>query len=201
MACLPCQLRKVFAVLWAANRFVGSETPKHNNFDQFWKFKFHFERFPRNTRFLSFHGPSNNLYLLKNYQQTFSWTEKCLSCHLKVTKIWFGPNIKYISKPLSADFCCRESISFFHYISRIIYTTYFLQKEHFHCMWYLNKLADAHVVVPFASAAAVCRKIYIIWLTIIMIEGFPTDIIYIEKQRDRSTAIKSFIVLWKLKAN
>ena len=29
-------------------RFVGSETPKHNAFDQFWKFKFHFEHFPRN---------------------------------------------------------------------------------------------------------------------------------------------------------
>ena len=26
-ACLPCRLRKAYAVLWAANRFVGSETP------------------------------------------------------------------------------------------------------------------------------------------------------------------------------
>ena len=31
--CLPCQLRKAYAVLWAANRFVGSGTPKHNSFD------------------------------------------------------------------------------------------------------------------------------------------------------------------------
>ena len=34
-ACLPSQLRKAYAVLWAANRFVGLETPKHNNFGQF----------------------------------------------------------------------------------------------------------------------------------------------------------------------
>ena len=34
-ACLPCQLRKACAVLWAANRFVGLETPKHNDFGQF----------------------------------------------------------------------------------------------------------------------------------------------------------------------
>ena len=27
------ELRKAFAVLWAANRFVGSETHKHNDFD------------------------------------------------------------------------------------------------------------------------------------------------------------------------
>ena len=34
-ACLHCQLRKAYAVLWAANRFVGLETPKHNDFGQF----------------------------------------------------------------------------------------------------------------------------------------------------------------------
>ena len=34
MPVLPCQLRKAYAVFWAANRFVGSETPKHNAFDQ-----------------------------------------------------------------------------------------------------------------------------------------------------------------------
>ena len=32
-ACLPCRLGKTYAVLWAGNRFVGSETPKHNAFD------------------------------------------------------------------------------------------------------------------------------------------------------------------------
>ena len=29
--------------------FCCLETPKHNDFDQFWKSKFHFEHFPRNT--------------------------------------------------------------------------------------------------------------------------------------------------------
>ena len=33
-ACLLCQLRKAYAVLRAANRFVGSETSKHNDFGQ-----------------------------------------------------------------------------------------------------------------------------------------------------------------------
>ena len=36
--CLPCQLHKAYVVVWTANRFVGSETSKHNNFDQFWTF-------------------------------------------------------------------------------------------------------------------------------------------------------------------
>ena len=69
--CLPCWLSKAYAVLLAVNRFVGPETPKHNALDQFLKFKFHFEHFPRSTRFLSFDGPSNYLYLFKN-QQKFS---------------------------------------------------------------------------------------------------------------------------------
>ena len=63
--CLHCHLRKAYAILWAANRFVGSETPKYNDFEQFWKFKFHFEHLPRNTWFFSFDGSSNNLYLFK----------------------------------------------------------------------------------------------------------------------------------------
>ena len=69
--------------------FFGWETPKHNSFDQFWKFNFYFEHFPRNTRFLSFGGPSNYLYLFKNYRQTFHDqgnvdhpTSKLLKCDL-----------------------------------------------------------------------------------------------------------------------
>ena len=31
--CYPCQLHKVYAVLWAAKPFVPSEIPKHNAFD------------------------------------------------------------------------------------------------------------------------------------------------------------------------
>ena len=49
---LPCQLHKANAVLWTSNRFVGSETSKHNDFDQFWKFKFYFKHFLRNTRLI-----------------------------------------------------------------------------------------------------------------------------------------------------
>ena len=37
-ACLPYQLNKAYAVLWAASRFDGLETPKHNVFDQFENF-------------------------------------------------------------------------------------------------------------------------------------------------------------------
>ena len=29
---LKCRLHKIYAVLWAVNRFIGSETPKHNAF-------------------------------------------------------------------------------------------------------------------------------------------------------------------------
>ena len=45
----------------------------NNAFDQFWKIKFHFKHFPKNTQLLSFDGPSNCLYLFKNHRQTFSW--------------------------------------------------------------------------------------------------------------------------------
>ena len=107
----PCQLHKKYAVLWAANCSVDLETPEHNAFYQFWKFKFHFEYFPRNIRFLSFEGPSNYLHLIKNHRQTFSWPGKRPSSHLKIGKMGFGPNIKYLSEPFFTDFCCREGIS------------------------------------------------------------------------------------------
>ena len=38
-AYLPYRLHKAYVVLWAANHFLGSETPRHNTFDQFWKIK------------------------------------------------------------------------------------------------------------------------------------------------------------------
>ena len=92
---LSCQLCKAYAVLWAANCFVGLKTPRHNGFDQFWKFKLHFEHFPRNTRFLSFDESSNYLYLFKDHQQTFPRPGERTPSHFKVTKKWFGPNIKH----------------------------------------------------------------------------------------------------------
>ena len=53
------------------------------------------------------------------------------------------------------------------------------------------------LVVLFATTAAVCHKVSIIWFNIIVKVGFPTDTIYIKNQRNRSTAIKSFIGFWK----
>ena len=90
-------LRTAYAVLWAANLFIGLETPEHNAFDQFWKFIFH------NTWFLGF---------FKNHQQTFSWPDEHPSPHLKVIKMWFGPSIKYLYEPFFVDFRCRNGISF-----------------------------------------------------------------------------------------
>ena len=63
--------------------------------------------------------------------------------------------------------------------------------------WYLKNFINfsllMHVMWYFTTAAAVCHKISIIWFNIIMKVGFPTDAMYIKKQRNRSTAIKSFI--------
>ena len=78
-----------------ASRFVGLETPEQNSFDQFWKFKFY--------------GP-NYMYQFRNHRQTFLWPGERPSSHLKVTKMWFDPNIKYLSEPFYADFCCRDDI-------------------------------------------------------------------------------------------
>ena len=115
-------VRKEYAVLWAANRFVGLETPKHNDFDQSWKFKFHFEYFPRNTRFLSFGGASNYLYLFKNHRQTFSWPGVRPSSHFEVTKMWFGPNTKYLLEPWFPDIWCLEGISCLHLFRQTTYS-------------------------------------------------------------------------------
>ena len=60
-----------------------------------------------------------------------------------------------------------------------------------------NLNVHALVVVPFATAAAVCHKTSIIRFNIIIKVSFPTDTIYIKKQRNRSIAIKLFIGLWK----
>ena len=49
--CLLCWLQKAYAILGAANRFVGMETHKHNAFEQLLKIQI--QLFPRNTRFLS----------------------------------------------------------------------------------------------------------------------------------------------------
>ena len=54
--CLYCRLRKAYAVLRAANRFVGSEIKLNTTQET---------HFPRNTRYLGVDGLSNYLYLFK----------------------------------------------------------------------------------------------------------------------------------------
>ena len=39
------------------------------------------------------------MYLFRNHRQTFSWPGERPSSHLKVTKMWFGPNITYFRNP------------------------------------------------------------------------------------------------------
>ena len=50
----------------------------------------------------------NYLFLLKNHRVTFSGPGERSSSHLKVTKVWFSPNIKYLTEPFFADFRCPE---------------------------------------------------------------------------------------------
>ena len=81
------------------------------NFGQFGKFQYHLEHFPRHTGFLSFGGPSNYLYLFRNHRKTFSWPGNVRHPTSKLSKYWFGSNIKYVSEPFFADSCCWEGIS------------------------------------------------------------------------------------------
>ena len=64
----------IFAIFFTlssqSSHWLGDTLTQRFCFDQFWKFKFHFEHFPRNTPFLSFDRPSNHLYLFKNSRQT-----------------------------------------------------------------------------------------------------------------------------------
>ena len=119
---LPCWLGKAIVVLWAANHFVGSETPKHKAFEQFCKFKFHFKHFPWNTGFFCFDGPSNYLYLCKNVPE--EWP----SSNHKVNKMWFGTNIKYLLEPFFAYFCCQKGMS-----------CYLIKKKNFHLFYKVIK--------------------------------------------------------------
>ena len=93
------------------------------------------------------------------------------------------------------------STYYFHF-----HVIYFLHTKHFHCNWYFlsqksfNLNVHALVVVPFATAALVCRKISIIRFNIIIKVGFPRDTIYIKKTKEWIYSDK--IVYWSLeKAN
>ena len=102
----------------------GKEAPKYNVLAQFWKFKFFSEHFPRNSRFLSFEGSSNYLYLFKNHRQRFSWLGERPSSYLKFSKIWFGPNIKYISQPSFVDFFVIEKNIYYYVVIHTYIITY-----------------------------------------------------------------------------
>ena len=60
-------LRKAYAVLSAANRFVGSDTMLLTNFENLNSTSNIFQE----TRFLSFDKPTNYLHLFTNHRQTF----------------------------------------------------------------------------------------------------------------------------------
>ena len=77
--------------------------------------RLHFQDFRRNTRFLSFDGPTNYVHLFNTHKQKFLWPGKYPSSYFKVIKILFAPNIKYLSEPFFTDFCLRKDISCFFY--------------------------------------------------------------------------------------
>ena len=54
---LPCRLHKAYVTLSSQPFLVGSEISKHNDFDQLWKFKFHFEHFQETHDFLVLTDP------------------------------------------------------------------------------------------------------------------------------------------------
>ena len=107
---LCCTLSSHFVFLVV--RFVGSETPKHNPFDQFRKIKFHFVHFPRNMRFLSFDRPSNNLYL-RTTNRHFREQENVRHPISKLLKCDLVQTLSTFLEPFIANFCCREGISCF----------------------------------------------------------------------------------------
>ena len=70
-----------------------------------------------------------NTMLLTNFENLNSIvnifvTGERPSSDLKVIKIWFGPNIKYVSEPFFADFCCRQGITCLWQITSIFSLTY-----------------------------------------------------------------------------
>ena len=88
-------------------------------FDQFWKFKFHFKHFLRNTRFPSFRGPTNYFHLFKNHQQTFRnqgnvrhSTSKLLKCDLAQTLNTFWNHSLRIVAADKASLVLIESLLF-----------------------------------------------------------------------------------------
>ena len=79
---LPCHFRKEDVALSAANLFVSSETNKHNDFNQFWKFKLYF-------RLLILTDPVIICIYLRTTDRYFR--DQGNGRH--PSSMWFGPNI------------------------------------------------------------------------------------------------------------
>ena len=96
-ASLSFQLRKAYAVLWTANRFVGSETSKTMILSNFENLNPISNIFQETRDFLVLTETIiNYLYLFKNNDRHFRDQVERPSSHLKVTKMWFGPKSKEI---------------------------------------------------------------------------------------------------------
>ena len=66
----------------------------------------------------------------------------------KLLKMWFGPNIKYLSESFFADFCCQEGISFC-----------VIKKAHDPC--YINKINFLVLLTPCSINSTISlRPIY-----------------------------------------
>ena len=119
------------------------------------------------TQIFSFDGPTYYFYLFKNHWQTFLWLGERPPSYFKITKMWFGSNIKYLLEALFADFCFREgisclislmclAISFLKIILKIIWnviSAFFgpLIRKHVTYAMYTNAMATSWVLEKFRS--------------------------------------------------
>ena len=83
---------KAYVILWVTNRFVGSETPKHNAFDQFWKLNYISSIFQETHDFLVLADPVIICIYLRTTERHFRDqgnvrhpTSKLLKCDLVQT--------------------------------------------------------------------------------------------------------------------
>ena len=89
-------------------RFVGSETPKHKDFENL---NYISNIFQVTHNFLVLMDPVIICIYFRTINIHFRYQGERLSSHLEVTKMWFGSSIKYLSESFFADFWCREGIS------------------------------------------------------------------------------------------
>ena len=130
-----------------------------------------FQTFSKKHPISYFDGPSNYLYLFKNHRQTFSWPGERPSSRFKVTKMWFGPNIKYLSEPFFTDFCCREGISCLIWFGVIFGVTVLT----FLCSWCsLSKVKDNQGFYSYSRYNLLAIAIKTVFLRNVCKHIFPT---------------------------